>query len=99
MSILKPLFAKGQRIQLGPKAGQWTLPTGFMEWDEDIETTAIRETKEETGLEVRILRPIKNLLRMSTYDDPRAAALRAETIVDFSLLEELGQRSPQPVLR
>ena len=42
---------------------------------------------------------IKNLLRMSTYDDPRAAALRAETIVDFSLLEELGQRSPQPVLR
>lgn len=24
MSILKPLFAKGQRIQLGPKAGQWT---------------------------------------------------------------------------
>lgn len=37
-----------------PKAGQWTLPTGFMEWDEDIGTTAVRETLEETGLEVRL---------------------------------------------
>ena len=38
--------------RFAPKAGQWTLPTGFMEWDEDIETTAIRETREETGLDV-----------------------------------------------
>jgi ADP-ribose pyrophosphatase YjhB (NUDIX family) len=37
-----------------PKAGQWTLPTGFMEWDEDIETTAIREAKEETGLDIEL---------------------------------------------
>jgi len=37
-----------------PKVGQWTLPTGFMEWDEDIEQTAVRETREETGLEVRL---------------------------------------------
>ena len=37
-----------------PKQGQWTLPTGFMEWDEDIEETAVREALEETGLEVRL---------------------------------------------
>jgi ADP-ribose pyrophosphatase YjhB (NUDIX family) len=37
-----------------PKQGQWTLPTGFMEWDEDIEETAVREAKEETGLDVRL---------------------------------------------
>ncbi len=37
-----------------PRQGQWTLPTGFMEWDEDIEETAVRETLEETGLEVRL---------------------------------------------
>lgn len=37
-----------------PKVGQWTLPTGFMEWDEDIETTAVREAEEETGLIVRL---------------------------------------------
>ena len=37
-----------------PKEGQWTLPTGFMEWDETIEQTAVREVREETGLEVEL---------------------------------------------
>ena len=37
-----------------PKGGQWTLPTGFMEWDETIEETAVREVLEETGLRVRL---------------------------------------------
>jgi len=40
--------------KFAPKVGQWTLPTGFMEWDEDIETTAVRETKEETGLDIEL---------------------------------------------
>lgn len=37
-----------------PKQGQWCLPTGFMEWDEDVQETAAREALEETGLEVRL---------------------------------------------
>ena len=37
-----------------PKEGQWSLPTGFMEWDEDVELTARREALEETGLDVRL---------------------------------------------
>ncbi|MDX2472867.1 MAG: NUDIX domain-containing protein [Candidatus Krumholzibacteria bacterium] len=37
-----------------PKQGQWCLPTGFMEWDEDVRLTARREAQEETGLEVRL---------------------------------------------
>ena len=40
--------------RFAPKEGEWTLPTGFMEWDEDIEETAVREVREETGLEVRL---------------------------------------------
>ncbi len=35
-----------------PRQGLWTLPTGFMEWDETISETAVREVAEETGLEV-----------------------------------------------
>lgn len=37
-----------------PKQGQWCLPTGFMEWDEDVQETAAREALEETGLVVRL---------------------------------------------
>ena len=42
------------RRKFEPKMGQWSLPTGFMEWDEDVTETAVREAKEETGLDVRL---------------------------------------------
>jgi len=35
-----------------PQSGYWSLPAGFMEWDETPEQTAVRETEEETGLQV-----------------------------------------------
>jgi ADP-ribose pyrophosphatase YjhB (NUDIX family) len=35
-------------------AGKWGLPQGFIEFDEDFLTAAIREVKEETGLDVEI---------------------------------------------
>ncbi|PID80682.1 hypothetical protein CSB20_06235 [bacterium DOLZORAL124_64_63] len=53
------IIFQGDRICLvqrkfAPKEGQWTLPTGFMEWNETVRQTAVRECLEETGLEVRI---------------------------------------------
>ena len=35
-----------------PRAGMWTLPAGFVEYDEHVEACAVRETKEETNLDV-----------------------------------------------
>ena len=32
----------------------WCLPCGFIEYDEDFHTAALRETKEETGLDIRV---------------------------------------------
>ena len=46
--------AVGRPWAVPPKVGQWSLPTGFMEWDEDVTQTAIREAHEETGLEVEL---------------------------------------------
>jgi 8-oxo-dGTP diphosphatase len=42
------------RRRFEPRAGMWTLPAGFMEFEEAIQDTAVRETKEETGLDVRL---------------------------------------------
>jgi 8-oxo-dGTP diphosphatase len=46
-------------------AGTWGLPQGYIEFDEDFITAAIREVKEETGLDVEIrsiINVVSNLL-------------------------------------
>ena len=41
------------RLLLGKRAdGGWCIPCGYVEWDESVEEAAIREFKEETGLDV-----------------------------------------------
>lgn len=42
------------RRKVEPRAGSWALPSGFAEYGETIEETAIRECREETGLEVAL---------------------------------------------
>ncbi len=37
-----------------PHKGRWALPAGFIEADESIEEAAVRECREETGLEVEL---------------------------------------------
>ena len=51
-----------------PQKGGWTLPAGFMEYGETAEQTAIRETKEETNLDIEI----KNIFNvLPGFDDTR----------------------------
>lgn len=42
------------RRKLDPRAGFWSFPCGFMEVDETTRQAAIRETREETGLDVEL---------------------------------------------
>jgi 8-oxo-dGTP diphosphatase len=50
----------------------WTLPAGFVETGEDVAACAIRETKEETNLDVELIRVFDIY---SAFDDPRAAVV------------------------
>ena len=60
------VIEKDGRVLLGKRAGgfgkgKWGLPQGYIEFDEDFLTAAIREVKEETGLNVEI-RSILNVV-------------------------------------
>ncbi|KAF0112145.1 MAG: hypothetical protein FD147_412 [Chloroflexi bacterium] len=51
-----------------PWYGSWYMPAGFVEVDEEPDQAAVRETFEETGLQVSI----KKFVDVYTYsDDPR----------------------------
>ena len=60
------------RRAIEPYRGSWTLPAGYQEVDETIESTAVREVREETGLVVRLTGLLDVL---STDDDPRKPSL------------------------
>lgn len=48
-----------------PYKGSWALPGGFVEWGETVESAVVREAKEETGLEVDIIKLV------GVYSDPK----------------------------
>jgi len=47
-----------------PFKGRWAIPGGFVEMDEDLEECALRELKEETGVEKA------NLIQLHTFGKP-----------------------------
>jgi len=74
------------QVLLGRRSGsygakKWGLPQGFIEFDEDYLTAAIREVKEETGLDIEV-RSIISVV--SNFLSPRlhtlAVVLLAKTV-------------------
>jgi 8-oxo-dGTP diphosphatase len=50
---------KGDKVLLikrgtPPRLGQWSLPGGRIEWGEAVDVAALRELKEETGVEAEL---------------------------------------------
>jgi 8-oxo-dGTP diphosphatase len=50
---------------IAPSYGKWVFPGGFVDLGERVEDAAIRETREEVGLDVKI----DQLLNIYTYED------------------------------
>jgi 8-oxo-dGTP diphosphatase len=87
------LVADGDRVLLGKRAagsfraGKWSLPGGFVEYEEDFLEAGIRETREETNIDVRIrsiLNVVSNFLAPGLHTlvvvllaEPQGGALRA----------------------
>lgn len=47
-------FLLGRRTADAFEGGRWCLPSGYVEYDEDYLTAALREVHEETGLRVEV---------------------------------------------
>jgi 8-oxo-dGTP pyrophosphatase MutT (NUDIX family) len=65
----------------------WTLPKGWVERGEDLEQTAVREVREETGLRAKVLRKLGEIT-YEFYAKPDRS--RVHKTVHVFLLECLG---------
>ncbi len=71
-----------------PGIGSWCLPSGFVEYDEGPEEAAVRECREETGLEIEIT----GLLGVHPFDD--AQRHKKGALIAYAARHADGQLRP-----
>ncbi|MEP7004090.1 MAG: NUDIX hydrolase [Chloroflexota bacterium] len=85
--VVLRLGEHGQEVALLGRVndGSWVLPKGTPGAGETLEQTALREVREETGLDVRILQPLGDMAYSFA-----ATGERVHKIVHFFLMEQTG---------
>ncbi len=82
------LLVRNRDVRQGESERYWSLPGGTVEPGEAIDHAAVREVKEETGLDVRLLRLV------GLYSKPADGALAvtfAAEVVGGTLLESTDE--------
>lgn len=80
------------RRAIEPRSGFWTIPAGYLELNEDAETGAIREAKEEAcaDIEIDALLAVYNVTRISQVQLIYRASLRSADIAAGEESLEVG---------
>jgi 8-oxo-dGTP pyrophosphatase MutT (NUDIX family) len=73
-------------VLVGPK-GRWQLPKGIVDAGESAESTAVREVREEAGVEADLISPLETIEYWYVGNDSRGERVRFHKRVHFFLLE------------
>ncbi len=75
-----------------PLLGEWSIPGGTLELGESLEEGVVRELREETGIEVRVLELIEVFDRVYLGDDSTAAEMKRRPRFHFVIADYLCER-------
>ena len=75
-----------------PLLGEWSIPGGTLELSESLEEGVVRELREETGIEVRVLELIEVFDRVYLGDDSTAAEMKRRPRFHFVIADYLCER-------
>ncbi len=87
-----PLLPDGRIVLIRRRdSGQWGLPGGIIDWDEDIATAAKREMAEETGLTLITIGRLVGVYS-GAHRDPRfhsiCVAVEAQVEGNFQIIDQ-----------
>jgi 8-oxo-dGTP pyrophosphatase MutT (NUDIX family) len=85
---LGPQGAEAVIVSVGDKR-RWQLPKGIVDAGESPETTALRETREEAGVDTELVAPIE-VVEYWYFATENAARIRFHKFVHFFLLAYVG---------
>ena len=73
-------------VRVGPK-GRWQLPKGIVEEGEEPEATAVREVREEAGVDARVAAPLDTIEYWYVGNERDGRRVRFHKYVHLFLLE------------